>query len=157
MSLVTRLAAALFLASTIAAHAHSFTKGDIVVGHPWTRATPEGATAGSGYLTITNTGKVSDRLMGGSFDGAEAIEIHDMTMNGDVMQMRELKEGLKIEPGASVKIAPGGLHLMFTGLKSKIDVGPDRKATLNFEKAGPLSVEFKVEAIGANESAEHPH
>ncbi len=154
MSFSMRLAAALVLATSIAAHAHSYSKGDIVVVHPWTRATPEGAPVGSGYLKITNNGKDADRLLGGSFDGAEAVEIHEMKMDGDVMQMRELKEGLEIKPGATVEIAPGGMHLMFTGLKKNIDVGPARKATLNFQKAGPIDVEFQVEAIGATQSSE---
>jgi periplasmic copper chaperone A len=157
MSFVTRLAAALLLASSISAQAHSFTKGDIIVVHPWTRATPDGAPVGSGYLKITNNGKEADRLLGGNFDGAEAVEIHEMKMDGDVMKMRELKEGLEIAPGATVEIAPGGTHLMFTGLKKNIDVGPDRKATLKFEKAGAIDVEFRIEPIGATESIDHNH
>jgi periplasmic copper chaperone A len=157
MSFATRLAATILIASTAAAYAHSFNKGDIIVIHPWTRATPEGATAGSGYVKITNNGKEKDRLTGGSFDGADAIEIHEMKMDGNIMKMRELKEGIEINPGETLEIKPGGTHLMITGLKSAIKVGPDRKATLNFEKAGPLDVEFKVEEIGASESVEHKH
>jgi periplasmic copper chaperone A len=153
-----RLAAAvLLLANSVAAHAHSFSKGDIVVSHPWTRATPDGAPAGSGYVKITNNGKEADRLLGGTFDGAEAVEIHEMKMDGDIMKMRELKEGLEIKPSATVEISPGGTHLMFTGLKNGIQVGPDHKATLKFEKAGSIDVEFRIEPIGATESVDHNH
>ena len=157
MSFATRLAAAILIASTIAVQAHSFTKGDIVVGHPWARATPDGATVGVGYIKITNNGKAADRLTGGSFDGADTLEIHEMTMDGDIMKMRQLKDGFEIAPGATVELKPGGNHLMFTGLKKPIAVGPDSKATLTFEKAGAIDVEFRIEPFGATESADHKH
>ncbi len=157
MSLATRLALAFVLLTPAAAFAHSFTKGDIVVGHPWTRATPEAATVGAGYLKITNNGKAADRLTGGSLDGADALEVHEMTMDGDVMKMRQLKEGLEIAPGATVELKPGGMHLMFTGLKKQIVEGPKRKGTLTFEKAGALDVEFAIEPFGATESTDHKH
>ena len=157
MSVATRLAAAILIASTIAVQGHSFTKGDIVVGHPWARATPGGSTVGVGYIKITNNGKAADRLTGGSFEGADALEIHEMTMDGDVMKMRQLKDGFEIAPGKTVELKPGGNHLMFTGLKKPIAAGPDHKATLVFEKAGAVDVEFRIEPFGATESADHKH
>jgi periplasmic copper chaperone A len=157
MSLFTRLAFALVVLSPIAAHAHSFNKGDIVVGHPWTRSTPGAATVGAGYVKITNNGKVSDRLTGGSFDGAGALEVHEMKMEGDIMKMRQLKDGFEIAPGATVELKPGGNHLMFTGLNSPITEGPKRKGTLVFEKAGAIDVEFAIEPIAASGSVDHKH
>jgi periplasmic copper chaperone A len=157
MSIAIRLAAVVLLASTIAAGAHSFNKGDITVGHPWARATPEGADAGVGYVKITNAGKQADRLTGGSFNGDGVVEIHEMKMDGDVMKMRQLKDGLEIAAGATVELKPGGNHLMFTGLKSAIVEGPKVKGTLNFEKAGAIDVEFMIEPVGASESTDHKH
>lgn len=156
MSKSLRLAVALLLTLPAAALAHSFTKGDIVAGHPWARATPDGAKVGAGYIKITNNGKVSDRLTGGSFEGA-TVEIHEMSMDGGVMKMRQLSEGLEILPGATVELKPGGNHLMFMGLKQSITAGADRKATLTFEKAGSLDVEFRIEPIGATESHDNKH
>ena len=65
----------------------------MLVVHPWTRATPDGATVGVGYLTISNNGKEADGLIGGTFEGADKIEIHEMKMDGDKMIMRQLKDG----------------------------------------------------------------
>lgn len=142
------------LAIAGAASAHSFKKGDIVAGHPWTRATPGGATVGAGYIKITNNGKTADRLTGGTMDGA-SVEVHEMKMDGGVMSMRQLKDGIEIQPGATVELKPGGNHLMFIGLKKPIAVGPDQKGTLSFEKAGSLEVEYRIEPIGATESHDH--
>lgn len=138
--------------SSHAALAHDFTKVDIKIGHPWTRATPGGATIGVGYLKITNTGKEADKLTGGSFDGAANVEVHEMKMEGDVMKMRLLAGGVEIKPGETIEFKPSSYHLMFTGLKEPIAIGPTRKGTLTFEKTGAIDVTYKIETFGAADS-----
>jgi copper(I)-binding protein len=137
--------------------AHEFKQGDLVIAHPWTRATPGGATVGVGYVSITNNGKEADRLTGGTFDGADHIEIHEMKMAGDTMKMRQLADGVEIGPGATVKFAPGSYHLMFVGLTKPIAQGANIKGSLTFAKAGSVAVEYKVESIGAMESSDGGH
>jgi len=136
------------------ASAHQFAKGDLIIVHPWTRATPVGATVGVGYLKITNNGKVSDHLTGGTFEGADHVEIHEMKMNGDNMTMRQLKDGLEIKPGETVTFNPGSYHLMFIGLKKPIAQGPNVKGSLTFETTGSVDVDYKVESIGAMNSSD---
>jgi len=140
-----------------AVFAHSFKKGDISIDHPWTRATPDGATVGAGYLKITNNGKEADKLTGGTFDGAETVEMHEMKMTGDTMIMRQLKDGLEIKAGETVEFAPMSFHLMFLGLKKSIAEGDDVKGTLIFEKAGAVDVTYKVEPFGAMDSKDDKH
>lgn len=148
MTASLRLALALMLALPAAAIAHSFKKGDLDVIHPWTRVTPGGVNAGSGYLKVRNNGKEADRLTGATFDGAEAVEIHEMTMDGDVMKMRQLKDGVEIKPGETIELKPSGMHLMVLGLKQPIVEGPERKGTVTFQKAGTVEVEFLVKPLG---------
>lgn len=129
--------------------AGEYKQANIVVKHPWSRATPGGAPIGAGYMTITNNGKTADRLLGGASTIAKRVEVHTMTMVKGVMRMRKLVDGLVIKPGQTVKLAPGGDHLMLIGLTKPIRKGQPFAATLNFAKAGKLTVSFKVEAIGA--------
>src|SRR6185436_5327294 len=89
------------------AQAHDYQAGSIGIDHPWARATPRNAPVAGGYLKITNTGTTSDRLLGGSTEVAKRFEIHEMSMEGGVMKMRELKDGLTIAPGATVELKPG--------------------------------------------------
>ena len=72
-----------------------------------------------------------------------------MSMDGGVMKMRELKDGLVVPAHGSVKLAPNGYHLMFTALKSPLVKGQSVKATLTFEHAGAVAVDFAVQGIGA--------
>jgi len=76
-----------------------------------------------------------------------------MKMDGNVMRMREVEKGLEIPAGGSVTLAPGGFHLMMTGLKGPLKQGTSVPLTLVFEKAGRIDVELAVEAIGASHSA----
>jgi len=129
--------------------AQEFKAGDITIDNPWSRATPKGAEVGAGYLTIHNNGATPDRFTGGTADFAN-VEIHEMSMVGGVMKMRELKDGLAIPAHGAVTLAPNGYHLMFTGLKQPLTKGSVAKATLTFEHAGAIPVEFAVRAVGAS-------
>jgi copper(I)-binding protein/uncharacterized protein YcnI len=132
-------------------------KGAISISNPWVRATPPAAKVGGGYLVLSTSGTEPDRLIGGSAPGVERIEVHQMKMEGDVMRMRPVPNGLEIKPGSPVKLEPNGYHLMFMGLRQPFKVGETVKATLTFEKAGPVEVEFKVEAVGFSGAAAHQH
>ena len=129
--------------------AQQFKAGDIVIDKAWSRATPKGAEVGAGYLTIHNNGATPERLTGGAADFAN-VEVHEMTTENGVMKMRELKDGLAIPAHGTVTLAPNGYHLMFTGLKTPLATGGLVKATLNFERAGAIPVEFAVRPVGAS-------
>jgi hypothetical protein len=150
-TIIQMLASALFVAAVIAApaRAEEVKAGDLVITQAWTRATPNGAKIGTGYLTIENKGTTADRLIGGSADVASKVEVHEMAMKNGVMTMRPLDKGLPIEPGKTVKLAPGGYHLMMMNLKSPLKKGDMLPITLKFEKAGDVKVSLAVEGIGA--------
>src|SRR5437660_1022672 len=150
-SKVVVLAAALMLIAGPGV-AQTYKVGSIAIEQPWARATPKGATIGAGYMKITNTGSEPDRLVGGSVSFARRFELHSMTMEQGVMKMREVKDGLEIKPGETVELKPGGYHVMFVDLKQPLMQGQRVKATLSFEKAGTIDVDYNVEAIGAGAS-----
>jgi copper(I)-binding protein len=127
----------------------TFKLGDLTVTSPWTRATPGGSKIAGGYLKITNNGRSADRFVGTKSDVSDRVEIHEMSMSDSVMKMRPLPNGLEIKPGETVELKSGGYHLMFMDLKQPLKPGDTFKATLQFEKAGPLEVNFSVRALGA--------
>ena len=142
------IAAALAVVFAAPARAEDAKAGDLVISQAWSRATPVGAKVAGAYLTVENTGTAADRLIGGSGDVAGRVEIHEMAVDNGVMKMRPLDKGLAIEPGKTVKFAPGGYHLMFIGLKRQPKQGEKFSVTLTFEKAGKVSVDFAVEGMG---------
>ncbi|MFM7780517.1 MAG: copper chaperone PCu(A)C, partial [Alphaproteobacteria bacterium] len=73
-------------ASAALAH-HDVTKGDIAIGHPWTRAAGAN-TNGAGFLTLRNNGAAPDRLISAASPAARVVELHTHIREGDVMRMR---------------------------------------------------------------------
>jgi copper(I)-binding protein len=137
------------LAGPRAVLAHEFKVGDLEIEHPWSRATPAGATVAGGYFTIINGGSAPDRLLSISSDVSEKAELHEMGVKDGVMTMRPVAGGLEVPAGGKVALSPGGYHLMFIGLKRQPKQGEKFAATLTFEKAGTVDVEFAVEGMGA--------
>jgi len=138
------------------AHAEDVKAGDLVISKPWTRATPGGAKIGGGYLTIENKGSAPDKLVSATADVAGKVEVHEMAMNNGVMTMRPLESGLAIDPGKTVKLAPGGYHLMLMDLREPLKQGEKVPVTLQFEKAGKVAVTLDVEGVGAQGPAAAP-
>jgi copper(I)-binding protein len=135
--------------SAAPALAQEFKAGDITIDKFWARATPKGAEVGAGYFVVHNNGETPDRLTGGSADFAR-VEIHEMKTENGVMTMPELKNGLNIPAYGTVRFTPGGYHVMFNHLMKPLVKGEKVKATLSFERAGQVGVEFPVEGLGAS-------
>ena len=148
------LAITLFTAS---ARAEDVRAGDLVISQAWSRATPSGAKIAGGYLTIENKGTAPDRLVSGAGDVAARVELHEMAMDNGVMKMRPLDKGLIIEPGKTVKFAPGGYHLMLMDIKQPLKQGDKVPVTLEFEKAGKVTVSLDVQGVGAQGPAGGEH
>jgi copper(I)-binding protein len=146
-SKILSVAAALALACSVAL-AHDYKAAAITIDHPWTRATPRGASVATGYFTLVNTGTTPDRLIGATADAAGRVELHEMSMTDGVMRMRPVKDGIELKPGQTVEFKPSSFHLMMLDLKQQLQQGQRVKGTLTFEKAGTVDVEFAVEGIG---------
>lgn len=126
------------------------------VESPYARATVPGQPAGGGYLKVTNMGKEADRLLAVSADVSKSVELHSMSMEGDVMRMRQV-DGIDVPAGGSVELKPGGLHIMFIGLKGPLKAGDTFPATLKFAKAGEVKVAVQVKAASAATAPAHDH
>jgi periplasmic copper chaperone A len=134
---------------TLSARAEEVKAGDLVITQAWARATPGGAKVGGAFLTIENKGAAADRLVGASADIAGKVEVHEMANKNGVMTMRPVGSGLAIDPGKTVKLAPGGYHLMMFDLKGPLKQGDKLPVTLDFEKAGKVALSLTIEGVGA--------
>jgi copper(I)-binding protein len=138
----------LFTVATTA-NAEDIVAGDLVITQAWSRATPGGSQVAGGYLTIENRGTVADRLVSAGTTAASKVEIHEMAVTHGIMAMRAMDRGLIIEPGKTVKLAPGARHLMLVGLVAPLQEGDQISVSLDFDLAGRVNVPFAVQGIGA--------
>lgn len=148
MKPISRIAAGVFalaLATPIAAQTVS--RGDLSIANAWTRQTAPRQANGGGFMTIANRAKRADRLVGGSSPVAAKVEIHTMSMDGGIMRMRPLPDGLAVPAGGRVELKPGGYHIMLIGLKAPLRLGTQVPVTLRFQHGGSVTVQLKVEQV----------
>ena len=146
--------------AAFSANAHEYQAGTLKIGHPWARMTAPGQPSGGAFLKLNNTGTAADRLLGGSTPLADHIELHSMSMEGNVMKMREVN-AIDVPPGQTVELKPGAWHMMLIGLKVPLKAGDKVPMTLKFAKAGEVKVELKIEEVApgaaASGAAGHQH
>lgn len=85
------------------------------------------------YFLLENPGSHPIRLSAASTPAATTVEIHETTMEGDVMRMRPLENGITVAPGETVELRQGGLHIMLIGLVEPLVEGTAIPLTLTFE------------------------
>ena len=158
-----RLSTSLFVCMLIAgaldsppAQSQEVRLGDLVISQPWSRAAPRGAEVATSYLTIENKGTTADRLVGGSTDAAEKLQIEQISMVGGGMAVQPVDGGLGVSPGEKVVLAPGGYRLALLKLKSPLKKGTNVSMRLEFEKAGQVTVSFDVLGPAAKGPAAAP-
>lgn len=139
-------ATALFLLlAPLPAFAAEGASGGVTV-KAWARATPEGAKVGAAYGEIS--AKEDDKLVAASSPAAATVEIHTHVHEDGVMKMRRL-DALEVKGGETVKLQPGGHHIMLMGLKEPLKDGGSLDLTLTFEKAGAVSVKAPILPVGS--------
>jgi copper(I)-binding protein len=122
-------------------------KANVDVGEAWTRATPGNATTAAIYVKIASN-KDADRLVSVEAAAAQTAEIHDEATQNGVVKMAAIP-ALDIPAGSTVNLAPGGRHVMLTGLKAPLKEGESFVMTFTFDKAGKESTAVKVLAASA--------
>ena len=148
------LVATVFAGLLLAAPAYAQTPPVAVTG-AWSRATPPGAEVGAVYLTLDSP--AGDRLVSASSPVAARAQVHEMRMDGAVMQMRELTDGLPLPAHYAVVLSPGGLHIMLVGLKAPLKQGGTVPLHLVFQSAPPLDLMVPIAALGASAAPPTAH
>lgn len=106
------------------------------------RPTPNGRQMTGCYLTVRATG--DDRLVSVSSPIAGRVEIHESKMEGGMMMMAELTEGLPLPAGQPIELKPGGNHIMLLGVTEPLTTGQTVPLALRFEIADPVEVVAEV-------------
>lgn len=148
-------AVALPMLVPLSALSHDFKAGSLELKHPWSAKAPAVAPVLGGYVTIVNTGTQDDRLVGGTTSVPERFEIHESSIVDGVARMRPAKQGIEIPAGATLSLQPGGAHIMLVNPRQRPAEGEKFKATLEFEKAGSVEVEFVVQKPKPSSNDDH--
>lgn len=118
--------------------------GGVTVNDAWARATAPGQENGSVGLVITS--KKNARLIAVTSPASDSAEIHTMSMDNGVMQMRQL-EFLPLPAMQPVTLGPGGEHLMLFGLKHALKAGDKVPLTVTVQYADKHTEKIKINAL----------
>lgn len=148
-------------AVSVPLQAHGVKAGSLHIDHPYAVPTRPGMGTASVYFRgLRNDGQTADRLLSARTPVAARVEIHQMQMQGEVMQMRALPL-LELPPGQALAWrhgAPSGYHLMLTDLKAPLKEGDRFPVSLSFEKAGVIEVQVWVQTPrDAGQEPGHSH
>ena len=149
------LLATAFVAGSAIASDDEVKIGALKIEDAKARATVPAQKMSGGFMKIENKGG-ADKLLAASSSVSKTMELHTMSMEGNVMKMREIK-GIDIPANGKVELKSGGLHLMFIDLKEQLKPGSTIKVRLKFEKAGEVEVPFKVMGHPAHGEPGHDH
>lgn len=123
-------------------------RGTLEFREPRMRPSVGTPTEAGAFLTIDNKGVEQDRLLAASSPAAETVEIRAIrVVDGDI-RMQTQPNGLAVPAGATTELKPRGYHLLLMGLRSQLEPGGRVTATLAFERAGSIDLEFAVEEPG---------
>jgi periplasmic copper chaperone A len=123
-------------------------RGTLELRRPWIRPSVKGQAEAGAFLIIDNKGMEQDRLLAADSAVADAIEVQAIrVVDGDIC-MQTQPQGLALPPGTTIELKPRGYHLLFKGLSTRLEPGVRVKATLAFERAGRVELEFAVETPG---------
>lgn len=142
-------ATALLASSVFSATAHEEKTDNLTIVHPWSRATAPSQKVGAVFMEIKNRTGKEDRLIGAWSPDSDKTEIHGHVREGDIIRMRRVEGGITIPAKGSVKLAPGGFHIMLIGLKVPLLEETTIPMTLTFEQDGPFEIEVVVESAGS--------
>ena len=115
------------------------------VSDAWVRPPMGADRPAAGYLTITGS-VAADALIGASSPIAASVEVHESMLGADgAMGMHEV-ERIEIPAGATVRLEPGGYHLMLMGVTDLPAIGELVEITLTFGNAGDVVIQAEVRA-----------
>ena len=141
------LAAGLLLTCSVmpvvAAAAQAHTAATVSVSDAWVRLPPPAANVAAGYVQLHNGGG-EDRLLSAASPAFAEVQIHAMRMDGEVMRMQALPDGLALPEGQTVALQPGGYHLMLLKPRRPLSAGQTVRVTLRFARSAPQVVDFSV-------------
>lgn len=124
---------------------------EVKVENAWMRATAPGQQVAGAFMDITSP--VDAKLVGAASPVAGSMEVHSMRMNQGVMEMREIK-ALALPKNKTVRLAPGGFHLMLFDLKQAMKPGETVPITLTIEtadkKRATVAVQAQVRDLGGD-------
>lgn len=139
-------------AAAVAASVPAWAQVD--VKSAWVRGTVAAQKTTAAYMEISSAQAAS--LVGAESTAAGTVEVHEMSMDKNVMRMRAVPR-LDLPAGKTVELKPGGYHIMLIDLKKPLKKGDSVPLRLKIENRDKTvsTIEVKAEVRDVAAAPEH--
>jgi copper(I)-binding protein len=151
---VTKNFSMLLAALFILISSNSFA-ASIKVSEPYAREVPLGHPNSAAFMVLKNTSNQDRALVNAYSDVSNAVELHTHIKEGGMMRMRRVDK-IDIKAGSETVLKPGGLHIMFIGLKQQLKVGDKVELKLEFDDKNTITLQVPVKMV-AGMQKKHMH
>lgn len=127
----------------------------LTVKAAWIPEAPPSARVQAAYMELANEGSTRVVVAGASSPDFARIEIH-RTVDAQGIVRMELQPAVAIEPGTTLALAPGGLHLMLIEPKRRLAAGDRVDIELRLDDGSRVGAVADVRS-GAAPAADHEH
>ena len=146
----------LCLVASSASFAEPRISGGLTIEEAWARAIPPGSQSAAAYIIVSNDGRSPDRLVAVESPIAAGAKLHQTRLEGEVARMDPLPNGVDLPPNSELMMAPGGVHIMLTGLRQGLAEGEKLPLVLTFADGRQARIDADVRQIGAR-APDHHH
>ncbi len=122
---------------------HADAKSEITITDGYIKASIPGSDITAAYMTINNNSDKAITLQKITSSISDRIEIHEHSMAGGMMRMRQV-DNITIQANGSVVLQPSGLHLMIFALKQQLQENESIKLTLHFSDLTKVKIQLPV-------------
>ena len=120
--------------------------GSVTVVQPYARAVPSGHPNSAAFMVLKNTSEQDRALVNARSNISKVVELHTHKKEGGMMRMRRVKQ-IDIKAGSETVLKPGGLHVMFIGLKQQIKAGDKVELELEFDDGTTIKLTVPVKMV----------
>ncbi len=117
-----------------------------MVHEPYARAMPPGQPNSGAFMTFKNSDSGAHAVVSATSTVSKVVELHTHVHKNGMMMMRRIDK-IDIPANGETVLKPGGLHIMFIGLKADMKVGQTVPVTLTFEDGSKKDIEMPVRKI----------
>ncbi|MDH5600657.1 MAG: copper chaperone PCu(A)C [Gammaproteobacteria bacterium] len=131
---------------TLSLSLNSYAAGSVSVINPYARAVPAGQPNSAAFMVLKNTSDQDRAVIHARSNASKVVELHTHKKEGGMMRMRQV-EKIVVKANSETVLKPGGLHIMFIGLKQPFKAGNKAELELEFDNGEKVKFTAPIKMV----------
>lgn len=131
---------------TLTLSLNSYAAGSVTVVNPYARAVPAGQPNSAAFMVLKNSSNQDRAVVNARSNASKVVELHTHKKEGGMMRMRQI-EKIVVKANSETVLKPGGLHIMFIGLKQSFKAGNKVELELELDNGEKVKLTAPVKMV----------